>query len=282
MILGRVVLSFTGLLIFLLCASIYIVIFYQQPPLIILNDPVPTDKQVYQPGDRVIIHLEAEIRSQSPSRTFIRWVSGTPGEPPYPVSELTGEALPIGHLERDISIVVVPISIMPGFYRLKMASVYDVHFLPGSQRTVTWYTQAFKIVPAPPPEPRIIIQDVERPIYVFEYIYADRPPPSVEVPSVGGNEPFLVSFPAESPPVSSPPSSNGITTTPESSFAPPSESPKPVVIVIITPAPIDVPPPLTKHEQQEQRREEHKAEITVRQEEHREVVEAKQEQRGKN
>jgi hypothetical protein len=147
---GRIVLSQAGLLVVLLAAGIYLFFFYQDPPLVILNDPVPTDKQQYKAGDRIVISVNAEIRSQSPSTLYIRW-RGDPQPVGVPISELPIGSFPLGLQDRTFPIAAVPQILLPGTYYLEVRSFYEVSFL-NIDRNVFWRSTSFEVIRSPSSE----------------------------------------------------------------------------------------------------------------------------------
>lgn len=134
-----------GIYILILFAIIllgYIIfsIFYPFNVAVIKNDPAPTDKSQYYPGDRLIYTLESCVYIDGPTiitKSFVNDIVYI--LPEKHVNQYTGCRT------EDISSTVIPHNLPPGKYHLLFRAEHEINSF--RQVTIEWETQEFEVLP---------------------------------------------------------------------------------------------------------------------------------------
>ena len=135
------VFSILALTISLLAMSIYFLIFDDNPPFEIYNNPVPTEKTVYRTGELLRLKVEFCRWSDSPYTVYGQFEDGIVYSiPPREIGGTEANRCSVVYTPG----VPVPETLPPGIYHYIGRTVYHVN--PLADRVVTWRSQPFEII----------------------------------------------------------------------------------------------------------------------------------------
>ncbi|MFZ2992534.1 MAG: hypothetical protein WA061_02350 [Microgenomates group bacterium] len=138
--LNKILIGILVLIAMSMGAGMYLYLFDMNPPLIIHNNPIPTDKSTYHLGEDIYVTFDYCRYTDAPVERYISFIDGMTFQLP-PVYSAGGE---IGCNINKTKIATVPLSLPTGIYHLRGKSEYDVNFL--ATRYVTWESEEFQVV----------------------------------------------------------------------------------------------------------------------------------------
>ena len=118
----------------------YLYKFDANPPVVINNSPIPTDKDIYHLGDDIYVTFDYCRYTDVPVTRYISFTDGLS----FQLPPLTVSGGNVGCDTNTTRIATIPLSLPLGDYSIEGKSEYQVNFL--ATRIVTWKTQEFTVI----------------------------------------------------------------------------------------------------------------------------------------
>lgn len=121
--------------------GIYLYAFESNPPVVINNNPVPTDRKIYHLGDNIYVTFDYCRYTDVPVTRYVSFYDGIS----FQLPPITGAGGKTGCNINKTKVATIPISLPIGTYHLEVRSEYRVNLL--IERYVEWESQEFLVLP---------------------------------------------------------------------------------------------------------------------------------------